>query len=178
MKIFIGDISEIKADNISILSIDRKNKISNYKNEIDKKLSILTGLLLLKALGDKSYQIKYSNNGKPYLDNGPYFSISHSGTKAVVVTSNFPIGVDIQLMKNPDYNLCEKYFSKEEQKITNSVDFYKAWTSKEAYCKACDMPLINALKVNIPMLNDFKIVESKVVDDNYYLSIVQNLKIK
>ncbi|MCQ2802684.1 MAG: 4'-phosphopantetheinyl transferase superfamily protein [Bacilli bacterium] len=170
--IFIGNISELEKNSLDLLGKTRKNKANLIKNENEKKLSILAGVLLYNALGKEADEVKYDANGKPYLESGKYLSISHSGSKAVVVTSSFPIGVDIQEMKEPDYKICKQFFSKEESNINDKVDFYKAWTSKEAYMKASGVSLNEALKENIHKVDGYQIIKSEIIEDNYYLSIV------
>lgn len=174
--IFISDIKNLDETSYSRLTTGRKEKADSISNDHARKLSILAGLLLNEALGDKAKEIKIGENGKPYLSLGPYFSISHSGDKAVVVTSKYPIGVDLQFMKEPDYSICEKFFSDSEKNINNKEEFYKAWTSKEAYMKASGSSLITSLRKDISKIDEYQIIKSKIVFENYYLTIVEKLK--
>ena len=171
-EIFIGDISELTYESYGKISKIRKNKADLLVNIKQKQLSILAGVLLSDALKEDAKKVKYDVNGKPYFDNGLYLSISHSGSKAVVVTSSSPVGVDIQEMKEPDYKICKQFFSKEESNINDKVDFYKAWTSKEAYMKASGVSLNEALKENVHKVDGYQIIKSEIIEDDYYLSIV------
>lgn len=176
-KIFIGDISELTNESYGKISKNRKKKADLLVNFKKKQLSILTGVLLYNALGKEAENVKYDVNGKPCLDSDKYLSISHSGSKAVVVISSFPIGADIQEMKEPDYKICKQFFSKEESNINDKVDFYKAWTSKEAYMKASGVSLNEALKENVHKVDGYQIIKSEIIEDDYYLSIVIRTKL-
>ena len=47
----------------------------------------------------------YTKNGKPYLNNGIYLSISHDREIVVVALSNVPVGIDIQYYRKLNNNV-------------------------------------------------------------------------
>ena len=192
LKIYTEDISLIDSKEKFDFIFDslpkyRQEKVLKYKLERDQYLSLLAGKLLidgLKELGLCMYldKIKVEENGKPYIeDNSIYFSISHSGTKAMVAFSDTDVGCDIQLMKKDSISLADKYFTDEEQKEIKNSDnpvetFYKFWTLKECFMKISGLGLSQGLK-NIDV-ND-KNYESKsyIVDEEYMVSCVNKKKI-
>ena len=98
VKIFILHTSAIKSDYayaFSFLEKNRQEKAEKYINEKDRLLSLGAGYLLKKYLPDG--EIKYTSSGKPYLENGPRFNISHSGEFAVLAIHHTrEVGVDIE----------------------------------------------------------------------------------
>ena len=187
IRVYIEDISTIDSEAkynayFEELPKYRQDKVNKYKNEKDKYLSILAGKLLFEGL--KSLKLdKYINkiiedeNGKPYIPENPiYFSISHRGTKAMVVISNTLVGCDIQFMKEDAISLADRYFTKEEIDEINASDdkvstFYKLWTLKECYMKASGKGLALGLK-NIDTDNENFKQKSYVVDKDYMVSYV------
>ncbi len=81
--------------------------------------------------------------GKPYLKNYPdfYFNISHSKGGVAVVFSDSPVGIDIELLREPDLKVADRYFCENERNYINSrpdnqsARFFEIWTKKEAYVK-------------------------------------------
>lgn len=187
IKIYLEDISTIDSEAKFNAYFDklpkyRQEKILALKNKNDKYLSLLAGRLLcdgLRDLGLYNYinKVVIDENGKPYIPDNPiYFSISHSGTKAMVVFSGNEVGCDVQLMKKNSISLADKYFTEEEQnEINNSDDpvktFFKLWTLKECYMKASGRGLSLGLK-NINVYNKDYISKSYVVDENYMVSYI------
>lgn len=142
--LYITDVSdlELKSSLINRLTAERTEKLHRLKQISDKKLCLGAGLLLDDYVikGKKSlYNI--SENGKPYFENGPYFSISHSGNFAVLAVSDNEIGCDIE--KQTDRNFFELsrfVFHKNETELITQSDnvkdaFFTLWTKKEAFLK-------------------------------------------
>lgn len=48
------------------------------------------------------YNVYYNEYGKPYLDNGLYFNISHSKNVIVCVISDREVGIDIEYLTYSD----------------------------------------------------------------------------
>ena len=187
IRIYLEDISTIDSKAkfdafFEKLPKYRQEKITLLKNENDKYLSLLAGRLLcsgLRDLGLTSYidKVVVDENGKPYIPGNPiYFSISHSGTKAMVVFSDSEVGCDVQEMKKKAVSLADKYFTDDEKKeIDNSEDpvrtFYKLWTLKECYMKSSGKGLALGLK-NIDVYDKNYISKSYVVDQKYMVSYI------
>ena len=84
---------------------------------------------------------EYNEYGKPFLPNGPYFSISHCKEGIAVVTDDRPLGIDIESIRSADKALIERTMNAEEQAyIAKATDgeraFIRLWTQKEAVVKA------------------------------------------
>ena len=97
---------------------------------------------MLKHILKKYYSIEsevlYTAQGKPYLEKGEkHFSISHSGEMVIMAFSDSPVGIDIELIKNRDYQkISQKYFIEQEQSRISSLEsFLVVWTKKESFLK-------------------------------------------
>lgn len=82
-------------------------------------------------------EILRTENGKPYIEgNAVFFSLSHSGTHAVIALNEKPVGVDLEIFKNKTHPLLISKFSEKEQcEITDERTFLEHWTAKEAFIK-------------------------------------------
>ena len=121
------------------------------KMKRDKILS-LTGYWLAKLAIQKVFGISMANinfeveeSGKPYAAGYPdvHFNISHSGNAVICAVCDKPVGSDIQLMKDRNFDLLAKRaFTEKEQEVFFSAppdkrreQFFKTWTAKESYIK-------------------------------------------
>ena len=82
----------------------------------------------------------YNEYGAPYLENGPYFSISHCKQGIAVAVSETPIGIDIEAIRPLNESLVRKTMNSEEQtyilsSLNPEIEFIRLWTRKEAYVK-------------------------------------------
>lgn len=146
--LYIAGIDEIPIYDYESLaermSEHRIKKAMKYKNEKDKKLSIIAGVLIdraLKKYGLDEKNMQYSENkfGKPYFLNAEklHFSISHSGNYAMVVMSDKEIGCDIQQITEVNSSIANRFFSADEiSYIKSTSDFFRIWALKESFIKA------------------------------------------
>ncbi len=130
-----------------LVSTYRQRKVDSYRLCKDKHLSLGAGVLLeqgLHNLGITEYSLAYGEHGKPYLvDNeSVFFSLSHSGTRAVCVFYEREIGVDIQKIKPVSDKLIKKVTTQTEYDYLMSCGeeerkllFFRLWTAKESYLK-------------------------------------------
>lgn len=88
-----------------------------------------------------------TKNGKPYLENAPHFSVTHSGDLLLVAVSAFPVGVDAEdTQKKRNYSSVLRRFSPaEREEITDTPSFLRNWTAKESYVKLVGGTLIALL---------------------------------
>lgn len=147
-ELYIAGVDELPAEDfdnlINHISDYRKAKIESYELEQDKKLCLLSTLLLNRALkkyGLNEKNMEYATNayGKPYFINAKelHFSISHSGDYAMVVMSDKEIGCDIQQIKDVNLRIADRFFTADEREyVKNTDDFFRIWTLKESLIKA------------------------------------------
>ncbi len=91
------------------------------------------------SVGNPEAKILRTAKGKPYLENGPFVSVSHTEDFIVVAVSENNIGIDMEKTDREikkQEELTEKYFSqKEKEYATTKEKFLEIWTKKEAYVK-------------------------------------------
>ena len=99
-------------------------------------------------------RFSYNPYGKPALDEGgPHFNLSHSGGwAAMAVCDSTPVGIDIEALRPIEDNIARRFFAPGEYASLSTLPaalwqqgFYRCWTRKEAFIKACgpglSMPL-------------------------------------
>lgn len=92
----------------------------------------------LSARVGVGYEIKRTDCGKPYIGgNSVFFSVSHSGGNGVVLISDTPCGVDLEVIKDRRFGSYYKRLSdREKSEIRGNLKrFLKNWVAKEAYIK-------------------------------------------
>ena len=123
---------------VSLLPKKRREKAERIINKNEALLSATAGLMMKKVLGVTEDDIlKYGEHGKPYLEHGPFFSISHSRKYSVLAVSENEIGIDIEMHENINQRLMERCFTEEEQDFAkmSTDNFRLIWTAKEAVLK-------------------------------------------
>ena len=86
-------------------------------------------------------KMEYNEHGKPFLPDGPFFSISHCKAGIAVAVDEQPIGIDIESIRHAEEELIERTMNEEEQRMIRSAAqpdrmFTRLWTQKEAVVKA------------------------------------------
>lgn len=108
-------------------------KIYFYKREK------ATDEYIRESVGNPEAKIYRTAKGKPYLENGPFVSVSHTDDLVVVAVSKNNIGIDMEKKDREikkQEELAEKYFSqKEKEYATTKERFLEIWTKKESYGK-------------------------------------------
>ena len=146
--------------------------------------AIGAGAMIRYLTGLPETDIRYNENGKPYTENGPHFNISHSRDLVAGVSSEAPVGIDLEHSGRKHEGIEKRVFSPEERSLINSgADdrlFFTAWTLKEACVKLFGkslaeeltsfsvLPLMKSGKAEISGLTVFS--KTAVIGD-YVLSV-------
>ncbi len=175
-----------------------QHEIERYKTPGDFHRSLLSKLVLQRALEDIGLQREFSQIqktelGKYFIPGSIDFSISHTSNKVIVaVADNIKLGVDVELKSKGSLLLAERFFCEEEVewlKAQNDLQeaFTYIWTRKEALVKAAGtgirMPLksFNVLPENIGFNNENWFLQSnlhKNTTDILTLASSQKTKVK
>ncbi len=95
--------------------------------------------ILKNEYGKDIESISFEKSGKPYLNNGPFISLSHSHDFVCAVASNLPVGVDIEKIRDFDLKILDRFFTSREKryvlKRNTNERFFRLWTFKEAVIK-------------------------------------------
>ena len=122
-------------------------------HRIRDRLRYCTGRLLMRTVLAKHLrqapsriEIKSGPQGKPFVEHGPSFNLSHSGSAVLLgVVDNGDLGVDVELVRELDdlEGLANRCFSATELEALGSCSgiektrgFFRTWTRKEAFVKA------------------------------------------
>jgi 4'-phosphopantetheinyl transferase len=120
----------------------------------DRKRSFAAGILIEAVLGvQAAFSVRQHENGKPYIDGGPHFSVSHSGNWVILAVCEENVGCDIEFI-NADRNtglVARRAFRPEEiEAVKGDVKmFYRVWTAKESYMKMTDVLSISDFSVQL-----------------------------
>ena len=91
---------------------------------------------------------KFNEYGKPFVEGGQEFSLSHCKFGIAVAVDNKPIGIDIESIRDLRPELVERTMNEAEQAQIgeSAVEFTKLWTKKEAYLKYLGTGIIDDLR--------------------------------
>ncbi|MCF6294548.1 MAG: 4'-phosphopantetheinyl transferase superfamily protein [Flavobacteriaceae bacterium] len=95
---------------------------------------------LLKEFGYTDAELHYDANGKPYLKDGKYISITHSFTFSAIIISDYKIGVDIEKQREKIVRIANRFVDYESQYLTDeNIECVKKltviWCIKESLYK-------------------------------------------
>jgi phosphopantetheinyl transferase len=159
--------ASLAASNVNIegmISEDEKRRMASFKGvELQQKYGLSRFLLrsfLAKKFDCRPHEIDIAigNEGRPYIRNRPNwdFNLSHSNNTFLLgVSDSCKIGVDVELSSDRlSYEkIARRYFHPvevaqlEDQHHVDRVDlFLQLWTLKEAFKKASEINLSDALK--------------------------------
>ena len=118
----------------------------------------------------------YNDYGAPYIEGGPYFSISHCKTGIAVAVSENPIGIDIEAIRTFKPELMRKTMNEDEQqRITSSAtpdqEFIRLWTQKEALLKLQGTGIISDLHHVLDHTLDLSWTEISHLSPDYICTI-------
>lgn len=117
-------------------------KIANLKPGSRRLLEVLAVRRALKELfyGEEQ-EVVYDEHGRPSLKAGkPYISISHTHGYAAVISSDVPVGIDIERIGNRVEKVVS-HFLKQEELVSLALysdavpALHLAWSAKEAAFK-------------------------------------------
>ncbi|MDR1873701.1 MAG: 4'-phosphopantetheinyl transferase superfamily protein [Synergistaceae bacterium] len=155
-KIYLADVREIAPyapelmAKISANYPDRARKILSFVREKDRLRSLAAGLLLEEALGArKARAVLPGKYGKPSVEGGPHFNLSHSGDYVLLAVDDVPVGIDIERWTERNcaalaaVSFHEDEFTEDGRAFPAGPAglaiepwlFFDRWTLKESYVK-------------------------------------------
>ena len=167
----IRDMSETEYDKwFSLMSEDKKQKVSRFHFDDDKKRSVIGEMLAKKAVEEfcgvsaEDIILRAGENGKPYAENADVnFNISHSGNLVVCAVHDKPVGIDVEQIRNIELKVAKRVYTHNElfylfgfnpaeedfclvpdEKMR--LRFFELWTAKEAYLKYTGEGILAELK--------------------------------
>jgi 4'-phosphopantetheinyl transferase len=164
------------ADLLEQLSLEERERAARYKFPKDKRRFIVGRGILRGILGRylsinaHDIQIRYGPLGRPFIEETQNsvdlrFSVSHSEDLVLyALTLGRNIGVDLEYIREDldVLKIAENFFSVRETTTLQTLPqkmrvegFYRTWTRKEAYLKACGAGLsIEPRQVEVSLAPD------------------------
>lgn len=124
---------------LPLVSSQRREQALRYKHTFGQ-WATLQSWLMLHELGLPDKPWSYNEYGKPFIENGPHFSLSHCKNGIAVAMDTQPIGIDIESYRTVSPELIARTMNNAEQSTIHVSDnptkaFTELWTRKEAYLK-------------------------------------------
>jgi len=158
---------------LPLVSEQRRQQAMRYKHTFGQFCCLKSWLMLQELMANGEWtngEWKYNEYGKPYIEGGPYFSISHCKEGIAVAIDDQPIGIDIEAIRPVKEDLIERVMNEEERVGMDDRKFTRLWTRKEAVVKAQGVGIRSFEQVQkILEIGDWK-VES-VEKEKYIYSI-------
>jgi 4'-phosphopantetheinyl transferase len=136
----------------ALLSPDERDRALRYRFDRDRCRFMTCRAWLRSLLGERlaippgEVRFLAGAHGKPEIDGGVEFNLSHSGEWAVcAIAEGLPVGIDIEVCRElPEAEaIAGYYFTADEQALLRqgaagetAKRFLSLWTRKEAYIKA------------------------------------------
>jgi phosphopantetheine--protein transferase-like protein len=151
---FFDSYDNFDAENfLNFLPEERVKKFQKLRPIRDKENCIFSYVILKNALknefGIDTFELQYSENGKPELINcKAHFNLSHSKSGIVVAVNDAPIGVDVQEIVPYNESVMKRVFTPNEinmvlKSSNKDRTFTRLWTLKESALKYDAKSLIN-----------------------------------
>ena len=134
MEYYLFDVNALTGredEALARLSPGRREKAQRLRRGPSRLLSLGAGLLIARFFPGKEPLI--APGGKPYIPGGPEFSLSHSGTLAVIALADVPVGADAE--KDRPVGEAVRLRALTDAERADSRDFLFFWTRKEAALK-------------------------------------------
>lgn len=168
---------------LPLVSPFRREQALRFKHLLGKWTTLKSYELLSELAGDiftGSETWQYNEYGKPFVTDGPEFSLSHCHSGIAVAIDTHPIGIDIETIRPYNESLAARVMNKSEMaQIDASATLYekalvftRLWTQKEAVLKLRGTGIIDDLK---NVLTGAEEVLTTIVNEekNYVLTIAE-----
>lgn len=127
---------------LPLVPLFRQEQALRFKHLFGQWACLKTWSMLQELVGRPCDDVYYGPHGKPYLKQGPFFSISHCKTAvAVAIDEQHEIGIDIESIRHASEALIKRTMNEQEQALIAAAEnkdcaFTDLWTQKEAILKA------------------------------------------
>ena len=165
----VNQINNLICQYSYIKELDKNN---NFVFTNDAKLHAISLFFIIQYLQTNQINDEHLTfNDGYYLidDNHHYFSISHKNKYSAFISSNGPIGMDIEdLNQKIDINIAKKYFPNYIDDFNNE-NFLICWTRTEALLKCANIAFTAACKI----INQLNNINATDIDDKYYFKTLK-----
>lgn len=151
---------------LSLVSEQRREQALRYTHTLGRYTCLKSYSLLVELLRQHGLlrenelpDFEYNEYGKPYIEGGVEFSISHCKQGILVAIDQCPIGVDIEGFRPVNKALIRRTMNETERAYIDAAEcpdiaFTHLWTRKEAVVKQRGTGIISDLHeiLNVPLL--------------------------
>ena len=121
-----------------------QSRLNGMKSE-EHQRQFLSVRLLLNSFGYNDDDLSYDSNGKPYLNDRNFISITHSTSYSAVAVSTRPVGIDLEGHSDKLAKVESKFVGYESCYLNQNIDDYvrkltRIWCTKEALYKLYSKP--------------------------------------
>lgn len=146
---------------LPMVSQQRREQALRYRH-LFGRFCCLRSWLMLSAMHIREMEFLYNEHGKPYIEGGPFFSISHCKEAIAVALDDQPIGIDIESIRRFDPELVIRTMSLSEQTLIASSAhperaFIRLWTQKEAILKMQGTGITSFEQLQTLPISDYRI---------------------
>lgn len=120
---------------LPLVSAQRREQALRYKHTFGRFCCLKSWLMLQELMGQMP-DWQYNEHGKPFIEAGPHFSISHCKEGIAVAVDDEQIGIDIESIRHADESLILRTMNEQERQNMDDRAFTRLWTQKEAIVKA------------------------------------------
>ncbi len=186
---YTNELNEEKAYSRTLLSLPDFLREMIERRGYEYKLSGLSAYgMLVSVLNKKGIydRIRFYENGKPYIEGNPvYFSLSHTRGLAVCAVSDFPVGIDAEMLRETKMSAMKRFTQAEQSYIHTSDDmkkaFFTVWTGKESAVKVLGGSIFSSLD-KVCTVSEKQNYKTFFIDD-YVISLysendLQKIKLK
>lgn len=159
---------------LPLVSARRREQALKYKHTFGQYCCLKSWLMLFDLIGIPEYrniEWQYNEHGKPYWEDGPYFSISHCKQGIAVAIDDEPVGIDIETIRHADAELIARTMNEEERVGMDDRKFTRLWTQKEAVVKAQGVGIQSFEQLQHIMSKSRDLEISTFEKENYIYSI-------
>ena len=139
-------IDRMLGELLTCLTEEEREKALRYRFDADKIRSAAGACLIRSAAAERfpgeRLTISKTDLGKPYISgkSGYEFNLSHSGDLIVLAVDDRPIGIDVEKIKDKNWEIFHRYLTEAEMSMIKESDdpigrFYEVWTIREAFSK-------------------------------------------
>lgn len=139
----IWQITETEELLQSLIRISEEDaiRLQDIRHPLRRRQWLACRIMICDLTSDPRAQVHYTAEGKPVLASGSHqISLSHSGEfAAVLASSESPVGIDIELLRNRITRVADRFMTPEELGRTADPGWpeklYIHWCAKEAVYK-------------------------------------------
>lgn len=180
-QIYVWKIEETFEDLFDEVALNDINliRLNTMKSELHQR-GFLSIRKLLQEASLTDFDLFYTQDGKPYLKNGKYISISHSHEFSTVIISNQPVGIDLEIQKEKALKIASRFMDVSHLGNLSQTDKIKKatviWGIKEAIFK-----IKNEKGISFPnhiFETEFNLSDQKTTAQLRFNNLIENFAVQ